>query len=253
MTTKTGPSKTGLSKTGLLARALRGLRRAHRGEDDGRLEDGDDSEGGAALVEFAVVFPAQLFVTLALMQLSLMIVGHILVGHAAWAAARAAVVRDVPLSSGGPSGRQAQTEAARDAAALILAPISPPDAELDSTVTVTNAPTSELPANLDNKLKYPSQGKDGSFDISRKKGAYSLATIELEPGDVTGQDVYCVRVRFQFPLVIPVVNRWFASGAEYLLYGVAPGTQVPGIVGTDYPTLSITKTGFVPCPWSKQP
>jgi len=48
---------------------------------------------GQAMVEFAIVFPVQLFLTLALLQLAHIFVGKLVVNHAAFTAARAALVK----------------------------------------------------------------------------------------------------------------------------------------------------------------
>jgi Flp pilus assembly protein TadG len=191
-------------------------------------------ERGAVLIEFAVVFPVQLFVTLGIMQLALLIVGHIVVQHAAFAAARAALVQDVPSGQGAPNP-QARAEYA---AAVVLAPICATNADLASgraAVQVTR-----------DDLTWPAQG--GQFKLNRAAGAYApVTTVTLDPGGA--QDSYAaVQVRHEFALIIPVVNGFFAKAGPYALYGVnASSVQGRGI----FPILPITKTGFVPRPWSR--
>ncbi len=51
-------------------------------------------ERGAAMVEFALVFPLQLLFTLGIMQLALLYIGHMVVHYAAFQAARAAINTD---------------------------------------------------------------------------------------------------------------------------------------------------------------
>lgn len=57
---------------------------------------GSESSSGQAMVEFAVVFPLQLLITLGIIQLCLVIVGAIVVDCAAESAARAALVGEDP-------------------------------------------------------------------------------------------------------------------------------------------------------------
>jgi hypothetical protein len=219
-----------------------------------------DRESGVALLEFAVVFPAQLFLTLAIMQLSLLIVGHVLVQHAAFAAARASLVQDVPppgSGSGGGGGRvtsQMQT-AAEHAAAVVLVPISPPDSEMQSAPGVLEGGTTRTFKATPTDLSWPTSG-GGTFQINRQRGAYALSQVLLDeniPNGVSSPDYSAAQVSFDFPLVIPVVGRWFAQAGPYLLYGVPSNARdVNGIVNTVYPTLLITKTAFVPRPWSRQ-
>ncbi|MBI4576294.1 MAG: pilus assembly protein [Planctomycetes bacterium] len=54
-------------------------------------------EAGYAMAEFAIVFPVQIFITLAVMQLCLIYAGHEVVQYAAFAAARARMVGEDPL------------------------------------------------------------------------------------------------------------------------------------------------------------
>lgn len=53
-----------------------------------------EDETGAAMVEFALVFPLQLLFTLGVMQLALLTIGHLVVHYAAFQAARAALITD---------------------------------------------------------------------------------------------------------------------------------------------------------------
>ena len=82
-----------------------------------RLRRVHDDESGAVMTEFAIAFPAQLFVTLAIMQFALILVAHVLVEHAAFAGARAALVADV--AGVNPHDR------ALSAACFVLNPIAP--------------------------------------------------------------------------------------------------------------------------------
>ncbi len=69
---------------------------------------------GQALVEFAIVFPLQLFLTLGLIQFCLVFTGILLADHAAFRAARVALVRP----------EEERAEPMRRAAALVLSPLA---------------------------------------------------------------------------------------------------------------------------------
>ncbi len=58
------------------------------------LRDLPVDQTGAAMVEFALVFPLQLLFTLGVMQLALLYIGHMVVHYSAYQAARAALVTD---------------------------------------------------------------------------------------------------------------------------------------------------------------
>jgi Flp pilus assembly protein TadG len=211
----------------LLERARAFARRANR-----------EQESGAALIEFTVVFPVQLFITLAIMQLSLIYVGHVLVQHAAFAAARAALVQDVPSGQG-----MNPQSAATQAAAIVLSAISPPDADMGSASGVQGNNGGTTPINHGpSNLSWQTQS-GGSFSLGRMQGAFGLTTVTVDPGNVATPDVCVAEVTFQMPLVIPVVSRFFAQAGA--------GGQLVG-AGYNYSTLAITKDGFVPRPWSKQ-
>lgn len=64
-----------------------------------KIRDGIRGESGQAMAEFALIFPAQLMITLAIMQLSLLYVGHQVVNYSAYQAARAEMVGEDPLKA----------------------------------------------------------------------------------------------------------------------------------------------------------
>lgn len=83
-------------------------------------------ETGAAMVEFALVFPLQLLFTLGIMQLALLYIGHMVVHYAAFQAARAALVTD---------GSRFKTERAAE---IACAAITGKSAERGGLYSVTN-------------------------------------------------------------------------------------------------------------------
>ncbi len=75
------------------------------------------------MVEFAIVFPVQMFLTLAIIQLSHIFVAKLVVNHAAFSAARAALVVKEGVILGESWQQRAEAEA-NNAAALVCAPIT---------------------------------------------------------------------------------------------------------------------------------
>ena len=97
----------------------------------------DEEESGVAMTEFAIAFPLQFFATLAIMQFSLLLIGHVLTQHAAFAAARAALVADIPAEGAQTANvnqmRQQQNQEAKRAAAYVLMAVCPSNTEFGGT------------------------------------------------------------------------------------------------------------------------
>jgi hypothetical protein len=74
---------------------------------------------GQAMVEFAIVFPVQLFLTLVLLQLAHLYVGKLVVNHAAFAAVRAALVKPDDAT-----WNDWITDEVKPAAVMVCAPIT---------------------------------------------------------------------------------------------------------------------------------
>ena len=88
-----------------------------------------ERERGQAMVEFAIVFPIQLFLTLAMMQLAHFMIAKLVVNHAAYASARAALVIREGVDSDGNDWQVRASDAVNRAAITICSPItgaSPP-------------------------------------------------------------------------------------------------------------------------------
>jgi hypothetical protein len=127
-------------------------------------------------VEFALVFPLQLFLTLGLIQFCLVLVGAVLVDHAAFRAARVALVRP-PAERGVPMRR---------AAAITLAPV---------------AGLHDAAGPRDDALIPgwgPLRGSGRALDKVR-------ARAFREDAAAGGQDLVAV-LEFDYELVIPVVD-----------------------------------------------
>ncbi|MHC4601178.1 MAG: TadE/TadG family type IV pilus assembly protein [Planctomycetota bacterium] len=182
-----------------------------------------NGESGAAMVEFAIVFPLQLLLCLLGIQLCLIIMGKQVVNHAAFCAARAELVRGT-----GKAGEPLETkgEAAGEAAVIACTPIG-------GTATAGGVyPAIELPG---------WEGSAPNLDIlSQRAREKLLAACDDQPNlvnvmegasDDTGRVV--VKVRFAYELMIPLAN--------WVIY-FALDTMNPGLVHFD----SVENSGSAP-------
>lgn len=175
-----------------------------------------DSESGQAMVEFVIVFPMQIFLTLVIIQFAYIAHAHIVVSQAAFLGARSAAVSDMQGLTYDQAGRRA---AARTCALLTsggggVSGVIPPKGELDWT------------------------NKDGryGFDPARQREAYGLLTTKTR-----NDDGYVVcDVTFDYIMEIPIGNHLFA-----------PFSDSPGAKG--FTTFRVHRVGFVATPWAKQP
>lgn len=97
-----------------------------------RIHSTSRREDGQTLVEFAIAFPIQLFVTMGIIQLSMIFMAKQVVNYAAFAAARAELVK------------QEDTDAGM-AAAIVCTAIAGPTTKADNRVTREEYPLIQLP------------------------------------------------------------------------------------------------------------
>jgi len=183
-------------KTTVLGNACRKTQRfAHQGD-------------GQALVEFAFAFPLQLLIMFAIMQLALLYVAKQVVSYASYSAARSAMVADTVADA---------QRRARDAAALVCAPITGPTVEGSNFNYAYLQSGSALTA-------VPGWGYVPKSGISRLLKTYVSQPAFSENGEVT------VTVTHYYELVFPVVGRAFAwlagSGSAE-----AAGARIPDATG----------------------
>lgn len=105
------------------------------------------------MVEFTIVFPVQLFFTLAVMQLSHIMVAKLAVNHAAFASARAALVVTEGTDPQGITWRDKAESEALLAAAAVCSPVTGVD-----TRGMSNPPSSA------DKMDIPGWGDVNSVD-----------------------------------------------------------------------------------------
>ena len=198
----------------------------------------DESESGAAMTEFAIIFPAQLFLTLAIMQLAQIYIGYVMVQHAAFSAARAASVGDLPINSGGTGDAR---KAAYRGAAFVLGPLVPVGQEV---------PRATGDGESISGGDYPAIEWVGN---TRYREAYKLMRIDMNG---TNERYVGLVLTFDMILSVPVVNHFFAKiGAGGQLGGFITGPRGDyntASRGTGLTTLRITRNGFAPAPWRKR-
>lgn len=190
----------------------------------GRKAAADDGEAGQAMVEFVIIFPLQLVVTVCLMQFALLVVGRIAIDHAAWCAARAALVACQP------GGQDPQAEAER-AAEEFLIPVS-------GRKGAIHAP-----------LQFPGWGSmDRSGAAQTKTRVTVLNVANLKTADHVG-----VTVEHDFLLAVPIANMMFVF-AEYrfVWFTGTTGNQWDSRAKTalyDSPHIVLESSAWIPKPW----
>ena len=128
------------------------------------------NEKGQAVVEFAVVFPFQLLITLLILQVTFLYVAGHVVNYAAFAAARAELVG----------------ESAEDAAEAICTPIA----------GITDLNTDTAP------IYYPGWGDLDRSEIARERTSIDIVTALSDAQNFVEVAVIC-----NVELIFPVANR----------------------------------------------
>lgn len=167
------------------------------------------NDHGAVMVEFAVVFPWILLLTLAIIQLALIFVGKIVVTYAAFAATRAEMVNDDDFVTVNDEAKVSPELAAEIVCSRIAGRTVKPGTRIPQPIQV------------------PGWGNLHASEYSILKTSATVISSG-RPGDVT------VKVVHDFELVIPFANHMFKdeSSDEY-----------------DFPHLKLTETWTMYRPW----
>ncbi len=185
-----------------------------------------ETESGQAMVEFVLVFPMQLLLTLAIIQFAFLLHAHLVVYQAAFLGARAAAVSDLM------EPRISAEEAAKRVVARTVAVLTASgDGPLGDGISPPHA------------LDWPARGGRWGFEPERQRQAYALLRrVTVTPTDVSSNPdgyVSC-DVEFDYLLSVPVANSMIR------LFSPAPG---PG----QYKTFRVRRVGFVATPWTVPP
>ncbi len=173
----------------------------------------DDGPGGSgqALVEFAVAFPLQLFLTFGIMQFALLQVSQLMVNYAAFKACRAAISSAAYVGDPDSGGTYDPLRDARSAAAVVLTPLA--GTHIDSARLEGASP-----------VTVPGWGQLKGSDLALAK---TLVT-DLSAGDA---DNLRLVVEFEQELAFPVVDALYS-----VFYGrdEDPSEKVFGTLDTGY-------------------
>lgn len=212
--------------------ALRRLRGLHR----------DDA--GQAMVEFVLVFPIQLLLSLCVLQFAFIAHAHLVVEQAAFMGARAAAVADAGIPNGfddEAGWRAAGAKAAKRVAARICA-----------VLTSGEAPAS--PATLDDDdrkaMRWSAQGTSYGFDDERVQEAFKHLEVTVLPYPQDGY-IGC-QVTYDYVLVIPVANHIFA-GAQTIFRLGGPGDYNEPSRARQRTCFRVRQVSFISTPWTREP
>lgn len=229
-------------------------------------ELGRDTESGAATVEFVLIFPLQLMLTLMIIQFSFIAHAHIVVAQAAFMGARAAAVADGFSPTNDPGAPAANI---REAAALrvvartvgVLTSGEAPDGGYP-TPSVLGGGGGQSPLGQGaGELRWTRDGGQGGYDAARQQEAYrhldakvgggSSALITIIDGTTSPQQGYIAcEVRYDYVMTIPLANRVFA-GVGGLLFGGHTFNQNASRAH-NRAVFTVRRMGYCPTPWTQR-
>ncbi len=204
-----------------------------------------EDEHGQAMIEFVLVFPIQLLLTLCILQYAYLAHAQLVVGHAAFMGARAAAVADDNLMEG-----MTQQDACRREVARICAQLTSGDA--------TGGAPGTVPPN--GELKWQAEG--GGYEV---KGPYAAEAYSLLEDPIVypeKQDGYVsVDITFNYVMTIPVANHLFArfsrragggggGGGDEFFFGTQ-GAYNAATIKYGSTVFPIRRAGFISTPWTK--
>lgn len=163
-----------------------------------------DPEGGTAMVEFVIVFPMWVLMTLGIMQLSLMHAASNITQTAAFVSARAATVKDDSDLKDVDHERPAK---------FICTPITGNSQPLGIAMPTLSKP-SGMNSTIDYLLALVTREITGSLFPKTKVTLFETLDGDSKPTEKQYADlkkIVCVQCQHKFELVMPVVNSCFVS------------------------------------------
>jgi len=200
-----------------------------------RLKELDrDRESGAAMVEFVIVFPVQLVLTLMIMQFGLLCHAHVVVQQAAFMGARAAAVSDGMVDDGA-----APQAAAERIAARTLIPLTSSDGSVRGGAS-TNVPGGAVNGTI-------SWAQGPTLNTYRQEQAYAHMKVQVSHS----QHIVQCAVEYDFVLIIPVaaniLSRKVFDGFPFMNAGARnDASTLRGL-----PCVRVQRVGYVTTPWSE--
>lgn len=213
-----------------------------------RLASSMKDDSGVAMVEFVLVTPVLLFLTLVLVQTMLVFTGLFYVQYSAFAAARTAIVH-IPMQSTEPINQiitergSAKFDAIESSAMIALIPVSGQENPTGSPVAgqmvsglsqaysaMGRTPPPWIDGMLAQRLTYAMNHT--AVEIERVLPGDSIEGVRFEPifgGMQLGpKDAIAVTVQHEFALTVPLASKIFASVGE-------SGTYAPASRNADVP------------------
>lgn len=219
-----------------------------------------DTESGAATVEFVLIFPIQLMLTLMIIQFAFISHAQIVVTQAAFMGARAAAVADgyAPGNApGGAAGNIRQAAALRVVARTVgvLTSGEPPDGAFTQPAVLTGSPL-----RTQTRLSWPGDDQGGrALSTAREQEAYahltagaggSTAQVTIHDGTTNpNQGFIACEVHYDYVMGIPLANRVFA-GVGGILFGGHQMNQTASLA-RNRPVFTLKRTGYCPTPWTQ--
>lgn len=204
----------------MMLRGPRGLRALH------------EDESGQAMVEFVLVFPIQLLLSLSILQFCFLAHAYLTCQHAAFMGARAAAVADDGLMPG-----LNQTEAATRVVARLVSPLTSGEPGAGGNVI---AP-----------LRWKAEGGGIGVLPPREQEAYGNLEVRVQHEKEKGY-VACA-VTYDYILQIPVANHFIAQlggGGSHFWYGER-GAYNAASQARGKTAWRIERVGFISTPWTK--
>lgn len=203
-------------------------------------------ESGQAMVEFVLVFPIQLVLSLCVLQFAFIAHASLVVEQAAFMGARAAAVADAGLERGflDSGWRPAANKAAKRVAARTCA-------------VLTSAAPPASPATIDDEdrraMRWFGEGRGHELGDARVQEAFKHIDVQVLPRPDDGY-VGCV-VTYDYVMVIPVANHIFAQAQmKFGLGTIADGDPYNGPSQQRQRTcFRVQQVSFISTPWTRGP